>query len=147
MAQFPIKFRVYPESVHGFYFNVRIYRDQESMQKAAEYGGGKRKNFSNAAAVVRGLKRGRRTDRGIAWKKQLGTIYFYKDCVGTEVITHESTHAALRWAEEKKFNVVDRNGPDYIAGDACDNEERFCYALGKIAAQIASKCWAHKLYE
>ena len=142
-----IKFRVYPESVHGFYFDVSIHPTVERMRKFAERTKAMRGNFDNAEAAVCGFSKGEQDENGrIAWSKTLGAMVFYQKRLGMEIITHECTHAALRWMEAKKFNALDRSG-DYVEGEASDNEERFCYALGRIAAQIAEKCWEHNLYE
>ena len=104
-------------------------------------------NFSEAQAAVLGFSKGYQPKNGrIAWAKTLGTFVFHTGKLGMEVVTHECTHAALRWMEAKKFNALDRSG-DYTEDEASDNEERFCYALGRMAAQIGDQCWKRGLYE
>lgn len=80
-------------------------------------------------------------------RKTLGEIIFYKARLGTEIITHEASHAAIRWIERKKLMIVDRRGDEYTPGEASKSEERFCLALGWMASQIASKCYDLGLYD
>lgn len=142
-----IKFRVYPDSVHGHYLDVEIHPTIEAMRKAAsrtEYKTkGQRDDFGDALAAVLGYGTGYISEQGRkVWSKTLGTIFFHRDQLGMEVVTHEATHAAIRWAEQQKIKI------DFVAqgGRASDAEERFCGALGRISAQIASKCHELDLY-
>jgi hypothetical protein len=141
-----IRFRVYPESVHGFYFEVEIHPTLARMRKAAN----RRKpghNFNDAEAVATGYTKGFvKEDGRIAWSKTLGCIFFHRAGCFSEIVAHECTHAALRWAEAMKFNVIDRDDANYIAGNACDNEERFAYALGRMVSQITAKTYEYKIF-
>ena len=143
-----VRFRVYPESVHGFYFDVEVYPTQKQMQKRAErlkphlHGG-----FMDTDAAVLGFSKGYvGADGRCVWSKTLGTIVFHRERLGVNVISHECTHAALRWMEAMKFNVTDR-GENYVEGEASDNEERFCYALGRMTAAIGDQFWKYDLWQ
>ena len=135
-----IKFRVYPESKRGHYFDVAIYPTATSMRKAANKAGAVRKDFHRikAGAAVLGTR--------TPGTKSLGLILFHRQWLGMNVITHECGHAALRWMEAQRFSVEQRPA-NHKDGWASDNEERFCYALGSMAAQIGNECWNHKLYK
>ena len=138
-----IKFRVYPESIHGFYFEVGIYPNIERMRAAAKRNGGKTSNFENAGAVTCGFRVGH-IDAGeskIRWTKQLGLIAFNRCEIDAEIVAHESTHAAIRWMEEKRvpFDIGKSALVEDKGGMAHDTEERFCYAVGKITNQIVDE--------
>lgn len=143
-----VKFRVYPESIHGSYLDVEIHPTVEAMRHAAKRAERKSKgrvaDFQDAEAVTCGFGKGYVNESGrTIWRKTLGTMFFHKDRLGMEVITHEAAHAAIRWAERKDITLA----PDPKAGPASDDEERFCYAVGRIAAQIAGKGHDLGLYE
>lgn len=134
--------------MRGSYLDVEIHPTVEAMRRAASRAERKTKgkvaDFKDAEAVTCGFGTGYVNEKGrTIWQKTLGTIFFHRERLGMEVITHEATHAAVRWAERRGITIA----PDPKAGPATDNEERFCYAVGRIAKQIAGKCHELDLYE
>jgi hypothetical protein len=144
-----ISFRIYPESVYSFYFDVMIHPTLRAMRKSARKNGGKRSNFNDAQAVTCGYRRGEWGDGDrIHWKKCCGLLLFHRKGINAETLSHEATHAAIRWMEEKKFSFP-INPPALISergGMASDDEERFCYAVGRMTNQIAVVCSKHDLF-
>ena len=69
----------------------------------------------------------------------LGEIHFAKKYVATEVITHESTHAALYWAQQLRILKGIKAEPSN--GSASPEEELLCYATGRLAKQISERLW------
>ncbi|MEO5859168.1 MAG: hypothetical protein ABIR33_09495 [Pyrinomonadaceae bacterium] len=144
-----IKFRIYPESVHGFYFDVEIHPTVKAMRRTAQREGADSSNFLDADGATLGF-------RHYAWddkrkthvlRKTLGLMVFHRDRLDAEVLAHESGHAAIRWMEAMRLDLEMRKDPmaDRPMQDEMANEERFCYALGRMAAQISDQCWKHGL--
>ena len=97
----------------------------------------------------------RTASRDQRWKggKFIGEIVFERSFLsrrGITVITHESAHAVLAWAERigiakalgdhqprrRKSTFMTRDSP----------EERFCYALGQTCRQIVQRCYEFKIF-
>lgn len=125
-----IKFRIYPESRRGYYFDVKVFPTIEALRKYAERWGARHvepNRFANTDAAVLPY-----TTTG---HKTLGEIVFHKASLGAAIVTHEATHAALKWVDAKRVNVdrVVRQGNTDIG---IENEERFCDAVGSLVEQI-----------
>lgn len=73
----------------------------------------------------------------------MGEILLVKGWVGTEVISHECTHAAFGWSRRIGLRVSFESA----SGRCSDDEERFCYGLGQMASQIGSQVWMRGLVE
>lgn len=142
MSRSLIKFRVYPESRRGFYFEVRIYSTLKEMRDGLnKLCGNNSTFFKDALAGVKGFQqKGWRNKGRLTWSKTLGVIAFNQQHIGTEVVSHESTHAAIAWMRAKELRLY---ADDYVTDD---NEERFCNAVGVIAKQIVAQCYKHNLY-
>src|SRR5688572_7907383 len=100
--KWPLTFKVFAEEhKKGFYFICRIWRTKKDMYENLKKDG--LEGMSNAQAACVGethVKKGRTT-------KNLGRIDFYKSYLCAETISHESTHAAFRWAARKGIVMVD----------------------------------------
>lgn len=151
MSKKIIKFRVYPESVHGFYFDVEIHPTATSMRRTAKREGSDSSSFFDADGATLGFQHyiwdeKRKTH---VLRKTLGMIVLHRGRLDAEVLAHESAHAAIRWMEAMRLNMGMRTDPfaDRPMQDEMSNEERFCYALGRMTAQISDQCWKQGLYE
>jgi hypothetical protein len=164
MTQKIIKFRIYPDSKHGLYFEVRIYPNLKTMRRACvRFGNPLNRGtdyYANAEAMTACHRAGYKSKRGghVIWDKGIGVILFHRKQVNAETISHECTHAALRWAEErhlkltltfpprglKEFEAYMKNKPKTGAAD--EAEEDFAYAVGRMTNQIAAACLKHKLF-
>lgn len=137
-----IRFRVYPESVHSFWFDCTIYPTVDAMRKAI-----KRFNGNLTGNDVRGMVNHFRDMRkGKIITKRIGHIRLYRGDLSAEVLSHESAHAALHWAEWMGINVNDHSA-DATGFEMSQEsgEERFAYALGRICAQMSCMVWKHDL--
>lgn len=136
-----IQFRVYPESVYGFWFDCTIYRTAKHLRKAVKNRGGNPTNDG-----VRGIVQHFRVIRNGRYTKQLGHIHLCESDLSAEVLSHESAHAALNWADHMKINVRDQTPDKTGFGMSEDSgEERFAYALGRICSQLSHQVWEHDL--
>lgn len=136
-----IKFRVYPESVYGFYFDCVVYSDQSGFRVAC-----KAHNGTDPGDDCRGIVLSSRTIRNGRFTKRLGRISLVQGNLDAEVLSHESVHAALRWAEAMKLNITEQGADEKNMASDC-GEERFAYAVGRICAQMSDAMWEHGLVE
>jgi len=147
MAEKVITFKVYPEKQgrnFGWYFVIKIYPDKETFNHAVNKRGHENLEFT------RGLTTCHQaflvSENGTEERKQdIGHIHLYRDCLGSETISHEATHAAIGWAREVEINPLDIFNMDG-SGNVTDENERFCYAQGQITRQIVEKCYELNLY-
>lgn len=128
-----IEFRVHPESTRGFYFDVKVFPTKKAMREFAVQERGAPTYFKKADAVTLGMYRFDSKQRPT---KMLGTIIFHEKMLTPEIIAHESTHAAIRWAQAVKVQPIG----DAQDGPAAEDEERFCYVVGQLTEQIAVGC-------
>lgn len=63
-----------------------------------------------------------------------GDILFCDTYLNSMVIAHECAHAALAYAERRKFSPVDRGPEDRRSIQG--GEERFCRVLGDLVGQV-----------
>ena len=66
----------------------------------------------------------------------MGEILFVLRSIDAEVISHEVGHAAIGWAQRIGLHPfgIDRH-PQYANAD----EERYCYALGRLVLQVTER--------
>lgn len=76
----------------------------------------------------------RRTGRSSRTRPVCGSILFTDTYLNSMVIAHECAHAALAYAERRKFDPVDR-GPE-TRQSIQGGEERFCRVLGDLVGQV-----------
>ena len=124
------RFRVYCEN-RSLYVEVRAYDSLKAMRRDLK----KREGigFSDAYGAfcscdVVSFKSGKARKKPI-----VGTIYILKS-VGVGVLTHECTHAALRWAERIGLGEFAST-----SGWSCHSEERFCWVVGNLASTIGTR--------
>lgn len=68
-----------------------------------------------------------------------GQILFSLPCVGAGLVSHEMTHAAIRWAERVRLGARRVfNGAKSRAG-VSDEHERFCQAQGQLVSEFWTK--------
>jgi hypothetical protein len=61
-------------------------------------------------------------------------MHFNRQDLSAEIVAHEATHAAIRWARYTGVDISE----DVTSLVAPETEERFCYALGAVVEQIES---------
>lgn len=118
-------FKVYPE-MKRLHFQVYVWNNRRDM-RAYLKGGYPGKGLNKVLACVTWPDSGEKSKNGC-----IGEIHFNRQDLSTEIVAHESTHAAIRWARYIGLNIVE----DVTSLVAPDTEERFCYALGAIVEQI-----------
>jgi hypothetical protein len=139
------KFNVYPErGTSRLHYTVRIFSTVATARRWCRLTG----RVGAISAHGKGLCS--------TWKKfavvpgahaspQMGEIVLIKRWLGTEVICHESTHAAIGWLG--RIGLLRALGAQTDGRWVSPVEERFAYGLGQISRQIAAQCWHRKLVE
>lgn len=79
--------------------------------------------------VIRVGKDGSETEHWLCDSQYFCLIGLVEGHLGTEVITHESVHAAFAWCRRVKKNPWDRHAVDL-------EEELVCYPAGRIARRV-----------
>jgi hypothetical protein len=124
------KFRVYPRGRYHF-FQVFVWKCRKDMHRALRKACVPTDNHCDGICCCNTTLHVKRNGH---WRAsgQLGQIHFHARCFSMGVITHESGHAALYWAEICKINPMHSDG----SGWASKQQEAFCDVLGNIARQI-----------
>lgn len=138
-------YRIYPESRHGLYFVVRLFTTRSALAACIRAYG--RTPGRGTIGIVMPWRTSSWDQR---WRtgKFAGEIGLLAETAKNEVCAHEATHAALAWARRIGFadgivateNARRRHAPVMLTRD-CD-EERFCYAVGRINKQIVAGLYA-----
>lgn len=143
----PISFRLYPEGSF-LYCEVNIWPNKKSMLDHTRLGGTKYEACcgGRVAYEIR--------DDGLTRKTGLfAEANFNRHRIGTEIISHELTHACFAFAERRKLDLAQtvdkfyKEGGQFESLDIDGPEERFCYALGVMCRQFTNKCYALGLYK
>lgn len=133
-----LEFKVYPNTKsRHLYYLVRVYRTFKELRSLTKL------SKETLAFVDSYIRSGN--------KNECGTINFCIKRLGMELITHESTHAAIRYANRVKRNfVLDLGeGVGFQARNDIrwDKEEYICLLVGRIASQINSKFYKNGVYK
>ena len=120
-----LHFKVYPE-YKRLHFEVYVWNNRRDM-RAYLKGGYPGKGLRKVLACVTWPDNGVKTRNGC-----IGEMHFNRQDLSGEILAHEATHAAIRWARYIGLSIVE----DVTSLVAPDSEERFCYALGAVVEQI-----------
>jgi hypothetical protein len=77
---------------------------------------------------------------------------FYRARIGSEIVSHEMTHAAFAFAVRRNLRLDEAMEKQFTQNnrkktlDLDGPEERFCYALGRMYRQFVQKCYDLGLY-
>jgi hypothetical protein len=130
---------VYPNRPSRLHYRVLVFRNVAEMLTYAR----RRENPSRPGrfckAMVSTWTRLTFVSGRERTQPELGEMLFAKRWLGSEVLSHESTHAALGWARRAGVNPGANDLPR--RGD----EERFCYALGQTIRQLVNGLHAKRL--
>lgn len=140
-------FRVYPDrrqtGKRGYYFTVNIFKTLKELR-------GKVRQLDPTCNTMHcyGACQWYRTlrdagDGKVSFSKGIGEIQLCTKHMGVGIVSHESLHAALRWADCKGIKVETCRSD--IEEFCSDNEESLCYAHGDIVSQIYTELFARKV--
>jgi len=131
-----IRFKVKPDPKRAYFFHVKVFDTIKRMRaNAAQHGclsGGldgepvaqwKWAALSHGHTAIK-VEKGKR-DRTTP---ELGIMWFSFELLSAEIVSHECTHSALRWAKRVRLKVNGRHMDE--------REERFCYAQGEMVGQF-----------
>lgn len=128
-----IKFRIYPED-KSLYFLIHIYDTKKDLQaKIKKFSQGKLDKRTRARVSPFDVVKVKAN--GVSRKQPiLGMVLFWKDDIGTNVITHEFFHATSTYAR--------RVGLDFEK-----DEERLATVHGQMCAKFVKKCYDKGVYD
>lgn len=147
-TELPITFRVYPERNRKLYYQVFIFpnrrqmylfRDEQHRSGAIGYRKGHGKGSNRFLAICQSWITENFGPRGgMTLGRSIGEILFAVPYIGAGVVSHEMTHAAIRWGANKGIDgrkVMSEFGRD---------EERICLAQGHMVRQFWNHWWKHE---
>jgi hypothetical protein len=130
-------FRVFPEPSSRLFYRVRVfatpvtlgeYLRSDDIDRSAAYG---------ARALCSRWTRTRTTGTGrTRTLPEMGEILFVAPLIDHEVISHEVAHAAIGWAQRIGIRPFATGTDCQYAGP---DEERYCYALGRMVLQVTER--------
>ncbi len=117
-------FRVYPDKKRRFYFRVIVFSTIKQMHAFYREGihGWPGRRHTDFAAVtlpyecIVGSKES---------KREIGTILFHRTRVGTGVVSHEMTHAAVHFMKLKGADLNDDKSDEPLAHTIGDLTRQF----------------------
>lgn len=140
------RFRVYAWK-SSLYFMVHVWRTKKEMLDNRVALGLPRLRDCDAHVFsydAFSVQKGRR-DRKLPI---VGEIHFYKSCLGTEAITHESFHATASLLRRLKFDFSGLNNEGLTAtmrSKSMDKEEVVAEVQGRLARAIVTKLYDLKM--
>ncbi len=117
-------FRLYPDSPHGLFIHVSIYKNERQMYRVAGF----MKPPYGALFIF--------TNKP---KLMFGRVLLHLGRFDAGAIAHELLHAALAWADRKKIKV-EPDGRGYRTLGLClTSEERLCLAHERMINQFFTR--------
>jgi hypothetical protein len=135
-------FRIYPEPASALYFRVRVFASEAALALYVAADDLARPLPQGTRALCTRWTRDRRLANGrTRLLPDLGEILLTRGAIDAEVISHECTHAAIGWAQRVGLSPFREPHPACASPD----EERFCYGVGRLTAQIVTTLTARAL--
>lgn len=146
----PITFRAYADEKRRYWVEVRLFKSAHAMRRDIRSClCCSMKELSAVVAMVtngeRWSKSGRKTGAfAVMW---LNECYVQK--YPSEVVAHESVHAAIRYFNRRGWPVCLAHESEHDAPDAHERrlEERLAYATGRIAKHVARGLFRHGVWK
>lgn len=134
------RIRVYPEH-KSLYYVVNVWRTKKDMYAHCRWAKSTFQGLCTTYEVIKGDGKG-------GWRllPECGQVNLWKGRLGSAVVTHEFTHAALGWARRvglEPDNLLGHNG----SADVHPEEERFCHALCEMVRQFIDRAYAAGVYQ
>lgn len=150
----PIRFRIYPEKT--LFYDVRVWPDRKSMRRHLRSLGYSKAGAESTEANCRSQMHLRWRPNGkLRANPRCGEINVNRERFNTEIAAHEITHAAIFWAERVGVMPVrSKADADSLAApkgkpkniSAGPDNERFCYAMGRMIAQFTNHAYRLKVW-
>lgn len=141
------KVRPEPKQSRLFYY-VRVFRSERALRRYLSRSPFPRVLGRYGRAMCSSFDAIKVLEDGREYKTpEMGEILIPKARLGSEVISHECTHAALGWAQRIKLDPMtkpSRSQSGILAASSA--EERFCYGLGQMVRQLIAHGYRLKLF-
>jgi len=127
------------------YYTVKIFNKKEDMWKYAQQKHIVGNCDTNFRAITHSAKRDRLINgRWHTDKEWLGTQLFCLEHIGSEVVSHEMTHAALYWmARVKKKKTITTMQSTYHDNGVISMHEKLCMVVGEMTKIFWQKYYKH----
>lgn len=147
MAKHLADFRVNPGRYNPYkpgsrhYYRVRVFADVDTMWDVAARLSRKERDKNGGFEAITMPRWQEYLTAGEEWAvyPKVGDILFHVGFLGTEVICHESVHAATSF-----LRMLSRLE---LGEQIDDNEELLAFCVGSIARQIVSKLYSLEVFK
>lgn len=143
----PVEFRVYAGRTdgHGLFVRVLVFSARRTMldtiRAELRTAGLPWKISNDTLAFTECSKRTQYASHGHGRTlPRFATIYFHRARLGTEVITHEFTHALLTYAERMKVMDLMEDRKEWV-------DELLAYAMGRMCSRFVRRATRLGLYK
>lgn len=135
----PITFRLYPEGRYR-YCLVKVWPNHRTM---VPYLMGlhpaRRGEYRSTQGLHTSTERWKHAGDRLRKSGIFGELNLHRGRIDTEIASHEIAHAGIAWARRVRINPISPSGQQWESAD----NERFCYAMGRMMAQFSNH--AHRL--
>lgn len=119
------------------YYHVLIFGTKEEMWNAGAKLSSHDKDKGGYGAITIPIWREKFVDGQLRKAPKIGNVLFYKDCLGSECISHEAVHMAtsyLRITNQLK-----------LSSEIDEDEEKLAYCIGSCTRQIVDNLYKLKI--
>jgi hypothetical protein len=131
-------FRVFPEPGSWLFYRVRVFATEDTLRHylAADRDVDRTAAFHSRALCTRWTRTRVLANGRTRTCPDMGELLFVLPLIDSEVISHECSHAAIGWAQRVGLRLLhDAPGVQYARAD----EERYCYALGRMVKDVTER--------
>lgn len=144
-----IKFRAYADDRRRYWVEVRVFDTANAMRRNIAFSTGEHDRLlgktegqvSEAIKYSAGKKTG---GFAVMWLNRPAM-----NSAGLEIVAHEAVHVAVRYFLRRNWPVCLEHETRYGAPNPHENrlEERFAYAVGRIAKNIGNGLFRHGVWK
>ena len=134
-------FRLYPEPGRSLFYHVRLFPTQDALRDylRADSDVDRSAAFGSRALCTRWMRTRTLPNGRTRTCPDLGELLFVVPLIDSEAISHECAHAAIWWARRVGISPFHIDASDTEHRFANADEERYCYALGRMVLAITQR--------
>lgn len=119
------------------YYNVLIFATKDDMWEAGTKLSPYDKDKGGYGAITIPIWREKFVDGQLVKTPKIGNVLFYKDCLGSECISHEAVHMATSY-----LRILDQLK---LSDQIDEDEEKLAYCIGACTRQIVDSLYKLKI--
>ncbi len=122
----------------GHYYHVHVFETKAQMwETAAKLSPHEKDHDGGYGAITIPLRREKKIRGRWIVARKIGDVLFYKDCLGSECVSHEAVHMATSYLRVvRQLKLTDQID---------ENEEKLAYCIGSCTRQIVDDLYKLKI--